>query len=318
MKISVVAPFYNEAENVDDFFGRVLPVIQSQSSDYEILCINDGSTDNTLPELQAWKAKCQQIKIVNLSRNFGKESALTAGLGLADGDVVIPLDSDLQDPPELIAEMLSKWKEGYDVVYAKRVMRQSDTVFKRWSALGFYRLFNWITDTKIPYNTGDFRLLDRKAVEAVRRLDERTRFMKGIFAWVGFRQTAVEYERPPREHGKVHLHFSNLWRLAVDGITSFSTFPLRVWSYIGLFIALISFIYGVVIIAKTLLFGVDLPGYASIITVVLFLGGIQLISLGVIGEYIGRIFYEIKGRPNYILDEDRREVRRDDEEEPGG
>ncbi|MEJ1355197.1 MAG: glycosyltransferase family 2 protein [Candidatus Sedimenticola sp. (ex Thyasira tokunagai)] len=312
MKISLIAPFYNEEENVDDFFQRVLPIVQSQSSDYEILCINDGSGDATLSELQTWKAKCPEIRIINFSRNFGKESALTAGFDLAEGDVVIPIDSDLQDPPELIPEMLSKWREGYDVVYAKRVKRQTDTAFKRWSALSFYRLFNWITDTKIPYNTGDFRLLDRKVVEAVRRLDERTRFMKGIFSWVGFRQAAVEYERPLREHGEAQLHLSNLWRLAVDGITSFSTLPLRIWSYIGLFFAVVSFVYGIVIVVRTLIFGIDLPGYASTITIVLFLGGIQLISLGVIGEYIGRIFYEIKGRPNYIVDEERHESRSED------
>jgi len=315
VKISIIAPFYNEAESIDDFFQRVIPTVVSLDCEYEVICINDGSTDETLAGLRRWKEKNSQIKVINLSRNFGKESALTAGLDVAAGDVVIPIDSDLQDPPELIPEMLAKWREGYDVVYAKRVKRKTDTYLKRWSALGFYRLFNWITDTQIPHNTGDFRLLDKKVVRAVRSLGERTRFMKGIFAWVGFRQIAVEYERPMREHGAASLHFRNLWRLAVDGITSFSTLPLRVWSYIGLSIALFAFVYGVIILVKTLIFGIDLPGYASTLVVILFLGGIQLISLGVIGEYIGRIFYEIKGRPNYIIDEDNDEPRSIDRSE---
>ena len=309
MKISIIAPFYNEAESIDDFFQRVIPTVQSLDCDYEIICINDGSADETLAGLRAWEGRNPQIKVVNLSRNFGKESALTAGLDIAQGDVVIPIDSDLQDPPELIPQMLEKWREGYDVVYAKRVRRKTDTFLKRWSALGFYRLFNWITDTKIPYNTGDFRLLDKKVVGAVRSLGERTRFMKGIFAWVGFRQIAVEYERPLREHGSASLHFRNLWRLAVDGITSFSTIPLRICSYIGLFIALLALVFGSIIMVRTLIYGIDLPGYASTIVIILFLGGIQLISLGVIGEYVGRIFYEIKGRPNYIIDETNDEPR---------
>jgi len=303
MKISIVAPFHNEVENIQKFFDTVLPIVSEVSTNFEIICINDGSSDETLADLRAMGELHPQIKVLNLSRNFGKEIALTAGLDHAGGDVIIPIDSDLQDPPELIPKMVEKWQEGYDVVYATRTVRDSDTALKRFSAEAYYRMFNRITNTKIPFNTGDFRLMDKKVVAAVGGLRERSRFMKGVFAWVGFKQTSVEYTRPERHAGQESQNYRRLWRLAVDGLISFSTIPLRVWSYIGLMISLVAFFYGIVIITKTLFFGVDIPGYASTMVVILFLGGVQLLSLGILGEYVGRIFEEVKKRPLYIVDD---------------
>ncbi len=311
MKISIVAPFHNEEENVDEFFNRVLPIIRAESDSIEVVCVNDGSSDTTLAQLRRWREKEPVVRVVNLSRNFGKENALTAGLDHATGDVIIPMDSDLQDPPELIPQMIEKWREGYDVVYARRTVRNTDTLAKRMTAVWYYRLFNSIADRPIPDNTGDFRLMDKKVLDEVRKLGESARFMKGLFSWVGFRCTAVEYERPPRHDGKESLNFRNLWRLALDGITAFSTVPLKIWSYIGMGVAGVAFLYGLVIIFKTLILGIDVPGYASIMVIVLFLGGVQLLSLGVIGEYVGRIYLEVKKRPHYIVDpEDEQGSRR--------
>lgn len=304
MKISIVAPFHNEEENIDTFFATVIPIVEAEGESFEIICVNDGSTDQTLLGLRSWESKLAQVKVINLARNFGKEVALTAGLDYSQGSVVIPLDSDLQDPPELIPKMIAKWREGYDVVYATRAIRDSDGWFKKLSAEIYYRLFNLITDTKIPFNAGDYRLMDRKVVESIGEMRERSRFMKGVFAWVGFRQASVEYTRPERFAGQESQSFKRLWKLAVDGIISFSTIPLRVWSYVGLLIALVSFIYGLIIITRTLIFGTDVPGYASTIVIILFLGGIQLMSLGVLGEYVGRIFEEVKKRPLYIVDDE--------------
>lgn len=302
MKISIVAPFHNEEENINEFFNRVLPIIQNESQVLEVICVNDGSSDNTLEILRAWRNKEPAIRVVNLSRNFGKENALTAGLDHATGDVIIPMDSDLQDPPELIPEMVAKWREGFDVVYARRKLRGTDTLPKRLTAVWYYKLFNLIADRPIPDNTGDFRLIDKKVLAELKKLDENARFMKGLFSWVGFKSTAVEYERPARHGGKESLNFRNLWRLALDGITAFSTFPLKVWSYIGISIATASLLYGLIILFKTLFMGVNVPGYASTIVIILFLGGVQLVSLGVIGEYVGRIYMEVKKRPHYIVD----------------
>ncbi|WP_370277671.1 glycosyltransferase family 2 protein [Pontibacterium sp.] len=309
MKISIVAPFHNEEENVDEFFNRVLPIIRAESDSIEIVCVNDGSRDSTLEQLRRWREKEPVVRVVNLSRNFGKENALTAGLDHASGDVIIPMDSDLQDPPELIPQMIAKWREGYDVVYARRTLRDTDTWAKRATAVWYYKLFNAIADRPIPDNTGDFRLMDRKVLDEVKKLGESARFMKGLFSWVGFKSTAVEYERPPRHDGKESLNFRNLWRLALDGITAFSTLPLKVWSYVGMGVAGVAFLYGLVIIFKTLILGIDVPGYASTMVIVLFLGGVQLLSLGVIGEYVGRIYLEVKKRPHYIVDPEENELR---------
>lgn len=268
---------------------------------YEIICVNDGSQDDTLAKLIKYHHFNGNIKVINLSRNFGKEIALTAGLDHARGAAVIPIDADLQDPPELIVEMLEKWREGYDVVYAKRRSRHGETWLKQITANGFYRLLQKMTPVHIPQDTGDFRLMDRQVVEALKKLPETHRFMKGLFGWVGFKQTALEYDRLPRYKGRTKWNYWQLWNLAIEGITSFSALPLKVWSYMGLLISFGAFIYALFLIVRTLIFGIDVPGYASLMVAILFMGGVQLISLGVIGEYLGRIYAEVKRRPLYLI-----------------
>lgn len=300
--VSIVAPFYNEELVIDRFFPPVIDVLQTTGLEWEIVCVDDGSRDRTLDGLLAVARGNPSIKVLELSRNFGKDSALTAGMEASSGDIVILIDADLQDPPELIIEMLQKWREGYDVVYGVRQSRDGDSLGKRVTANGFYRIFNRLTPTPVPANAGDFRLMDRRVVDRVRELPERTRFMKGLFAWVGFKSTAVTYDRPGRVAGESAWSYWKLWNFALDGLTSFSTMPLRVWTYVGLTVSLLSFLYASFLIFRTLVFGVDLPGYASLMVVILFLGGIQLISLGVIGEYLGRVFIEVKQRPVYLVD----------------
>ncbi len=299
--ISVVVPMYNEVSVLDTFFARVEPVLEAVADSYEILCVNDGSRDGTLPALLNHRARNPRIKVIDLARNFGKEQALTAGLDAAIGDAVIPMDADLQDPPELIADFIGKWREGFDVVYGVRRSRDSDSPVKRATARLFYRLFNRLTALPIPENTGDFRLMDRRVVEALRNLPERNRFMKGLFSWVGFRQTGVDYDREARAAGSSTWNYWRLWNFALDGITGFSTVPLRLWSYAGAVVALAAFVYAAFLIIRTLVLGVDVPGYASLMVVILFLGGVQLISLGVIGEYLGRLYHEAKQRPTYLV-----------------
>ena len=248
------------------------------------------------------KKSYKNIRIINLSRNFGKEAALTAGLEVSKAEVIIPIDVDLQDPPKLILDFINKYKEGFDVVLAKRIDRSSDSFFKRASAKFFYKFHNIISDIEIPPNVGDFRLMSKKVICALKEMPENQRFMKGIFAWLGYKTTIVEYKREKRISGKSSFNTWKLWNFALEGITSFSTAPLRIWLYIGLFISLFSFILGIFTIIKTIIFGVSLPGYASLLTIVLFLGGIQLIGIGILGEYIGRIFKEAKRRPSYIIE----------------
>ena len=303
VEISVVAPMFNEAENLDYFFERVTGALKRLGLSYEIVCVNDGSRDGTMDGLVRHRAANPAIKIVDLSRNFGKDIALTAGLDHATGAAVVPIDSDLQDPPELIEELVKKWREGYDVVYATRRTRQGEGWFKRLSASVFYRVFNTVTDVKMPRNTGDFRLMDRRAVDALKRLGERNRFMKGLFAWVGFKQIAVLYDRQPRHAGTTKWNYWRLWNFALDGITGFSSLPLRVWTYVGVFLSILSFLYAGFLIVRTIFHGKDWPGYASMMVAILFLGGIQLITLGVLGEYLARIYTEVKGRPLYLVRE---------------
>lgn len=299
--ISVVVPVYNEQENLDYLFQRLLGVLQSLGLIYEIICINDGSRDDTLKGLVDYHHRYPEIKIVNLSRNFGKEIALSAGLDYTQGKVVVIIDADLQDPPELIGELLGKWREGYDVVYATRRSRAGETWLKRFTAFGFYRVLNLLSEVAIPDNTGDFRLLDRRVVEALRQLPERNRFMKGLFSWVGYKQTAVMFDRPPRHRGSSSWNYWKLWNFALEGLTSFSFMPLKIWSYVGLAIAIPAVFYATYLILRTLIFGIDVPGYASLMVAVLLFGGIQLVTLGVIGEYLGRIYQEVKGRPLYFV-----------------
>jgi glycosyltransferase involved in cell wall biosynthesis len=301
--LSVVVPMYNEADNIGPFFERLEKVVDGLGEDYEIICVDDGSTDASVEQLITQRSRNPAIKIVELSRNFGKELALTAGLDHASGAAVVVIDADLQDPPELISGLLAKWREGYDVVYARRASRDSDTAAKRVTASWFYRVYNWLADVNIPRNTGDFRLMDRRVIEALSHLPERNRFMKGLFSWVGFRQTAVDYERESRAFGKTKWNYWRLWNFAIEGITSFSTVPLRVWSYVGFAIALFAFAYALFLVLRTFVTGIDVPGYASLMVVILFMGGINLLTVGIIGEYLGRTYMEVKGRPLYLIRE---------------
>ncbi|MCC7150366.1 MAG: glycosyltransferase family 2 protein [Rubrivivax sp.] len=291
----------DEADALAAFEARLLPVLQASGESFEIVCINDGSRDDTCARLRAWQARDARVRAIDLTRNFGKEAALTCGIDHAHGQAVIPIDADLQDPPELIPEMLRLWRQGFEVVLAQRADRGSDSVLKRHSAALFYRLHNRLAQAPLPVNVGDFRLMDRRVVDALKQLPERQRFMKGLFAWVGFRQAIVPYTREPRLHGQSKFSGWRLWNLALDGITAFSTAPLRIWTYLGLCIALLAFVYGLFIVGSVLLAGRDTPGYASLITVVLFLGGIQLVGLGVLGEYLGRVLQEVKQRPVYLI-----------------
>ena len=300
--ISIIAPCYNEEETIEPFLRRIEEILTQINEPYEIVFINDGSKDNTLNVLLNAKQNFKNIRIINFSRNFGKEAALTAGLDKARGEAAIPIDVDLQDPPELIKELVARWREGYDVVLAKRANRTSDSFAKRVSADLFYKLNGKISNVDIPNNVGDFRLMSKRVVEALKQLPENQRFMKGLFAWVGFKTVVIEYVREKREAGQSSFNGWKLWNFALDGITSFSTLPLRIWLYIGALVSFLSFLYGSFIILKTLIFGVDLPGYASLAVIMLFLGGIQLIGIGILGEYIGRIYSESKRRPSYIIE----------------
>ncbi|MFK8184687.1 MAG: glycosyltransferase family 2 protein [Phormidesmis sp.] len=301
IEISVVVPLYCEESNVDYLFKRLEAALYRLGCTYEIVCVDDGSHDATVKALQKHRSRNPRIKIVALARNFGKELALTAGIDYACGAAVVPIDADLQDPPELIGELVAKWKEGYDVVYARRRSRQGETWLKRATANSFYRVMESMSKVPIPRDTGDFRLLDRRVVEVLKQLPERTRFMKGLFAWVGYRQTAVLYDREPRYSGETKWNYWRLWNFAIDGIVSFSVAPLRIWSYVGILFATLSFLYGSFLLIRTLISGIDVPGYASLMVALLFIGGVQMVSLGVLGEYLGRVYEEVKGRPLYLV-----------------
>ncbi|RQR66358.1 glycosyltransferase [Burkholderia sp. Bp9002] len=300
--ISLVVPFYNEGEAVEHFFDVVMPLMSGiDGIRFEIVCVNDGSRDDTLDRLVAIGAKDRRVRVIDLTRNFGKEAALTAGIDEAVGDAVIPIDADLQDPPSLIPVMIEHWRGGAEVVAARRTNRACDSFAKRTAAKLYYRVHNALSEVKLPENVGDFRLMDRQVVNALRSLPERRRFMKGLFAWVGFRTVIVDYERDARSAGKSKFSGWKLWNFALEGITSFSTVPLRSWTYIGLGIAALSFLYGSFIVTRTLMFGNPVPGYASLISAMLFISGIELVGIGVVGEYIGRIYYESKERPVYLV-----------------
>lgn len=300
--LSLVVPVFNEEESVDLFIDAVAAVLERAGFRFEMLFVNDGSRDETLFHLLDRSERDRRVRIVNLSRNFGKEAALTAGIENARGDVLIPMDIDLQDPPEVIELFMARWREGYDVVYGVRTARSTDTAAKRMSAGWFYWVFNFMSPVRIPANAGDFRLVDRRAAEVLRLLPERNRFMKGLFAWVGFNAIGVPYERPPRAAGATKFNLWRLWNFALDGVVSFSTTPLRAWFYVGASIAGVAFLYAMFIVARVLILGVDAPGYASLLVIVLMMGGIQLLSLGIIGEYLGRLFLEVKGRPIYVVE----------------
>ena len=301
--ISMIVPVKDEEAAIAGFVARVGGVLDAlnEPDGWEILFVDDGSRDATLPAIMAAHRADPRIRAISLSRNFGKEAAMTAGLDDARGQVVIPIDVDLQDPPEVIGRMIAAWRAGNEVVYGVRRNRASDSLPKRLTAEWYYRAHNWLSSDKIPEHAGDFRLLDRRVVEVVRAMPERNRFMKGLFAWSGFNQAAVEYDRAERAVGTTKFNYWKLWTFALDGITSASTVPLRVWSYLGGGMALVALCYALFIVLRTALFGTDVAGYPSLLVAILFLGGLQLLSLGVLGEYVGRIMVEVKHRPIYIV-----------------
>ena len=299
--ISVVVPAYNECEVIHEFHTRLMKVLDKLNFSWEIIYVNDGSTDETEKILQNFHDHDKRVGYIDFTRNFGKEIALTAGIDRAKGDAVIVIDADLQDPPELIPELLRKWLEGNDVVYAKRTSRIGETKLKKVTAQAFYRVINKLSKVKIPEDTGDFRLLSRRSVESLLELREYNRFMKGLFSWIGYEQIGIPYNRDKRYAGKTKWNYWKLWNFALDGITSFTTTPLLVASYLGLATSFIAFIYVIFVLYKTLFYGNPVAGYPSLMCVILFLGGIQLLSIGVIGEYIGRIFNESKKRPLYLI-----------------
>ena len=300
-KISLVVPVYNEELNVAIFFNELSNVLEECKEQFEFVFVDDGSRDRTLQEIGKLSSEKYSIVSLELSRNFGKEAALTAGIEYAKGDAVIPIDVDLQDPPELIPEMIKRWSEGADVVCPYRHNRDSDSLLKKQTANFFYSLLEKISHTPIPRNVGDFRLIDRKVIDEIILLREKRRFMKGIFAWVGYKQEFIPFTRDQRREGESKFNYWKLWNFALEGITSFSIAPLQVILYLGFLTSFMSFGYAVFIISKTLILGIDLPGYASIMVTMLFLGGVQLIAIGTLGEYIGRIYEEVKDRPIYLL-----------------
>lgn len=300
--LTIVAPVFNECDVVPLFIRRIDEIFSEHKDiNLELLFVNDGSSDKTLEVLLELQRDDTRIIVLDLSRNFGKEAALSAGVDEASGDVVVPIDVDLQDPPELILVMLERWREGYEVVLARRIDRGSDHFLKRLTAQWFYRINNQISSHRLPENVGDYRLMDRKVIQALRQLPEANRFMKGLFSWVGYRTCCVDYVRQKRAAGKTKFNGMKLINLAIEGITSFSTYPLRIWSYIGLGVSTLSFLFAMFIVIRVLVLGIDMPGYASLMVAVTFLGGLQLIGIGVLGEYLGRTYLESKRRPVYIL-----------------
>jgi glycosyltransferase involved in cell wall biosynthesis len=300
--VSIVVPFYNEEEAVASFYQALRAVLDGTPDiRFEVICVDDGSRDDTLPRLLALVERDPRFSVIELSRNFGKEAALTAGLDAAQGDAVIPIDADLQDPPELIPALIAAWRKGADVVLAQRSTRDSDTYLKKTTAMLFYRLHNWLAQVRIPPNVGDFRLLDKSALDALKQLPERQRFMKGLFAWVGFKTATVPYSRDPREAGTTKYSWFSLLNHALEGLTSFSMAPLRICAYMGGVTAAATLLYAGYILMRTLIRGIDVPGYASLLVAILFFGSLQLISIGLLGEYVGRIYMETKHRPIYLV-----------------
>ncbi|MEZ5758920.1 MAG: glycosyltransferase family 2 protein [Emcibacteraceae bacterium] len=299
-KLSVIVPCYNEEEVIETCYLRIADVFKNIDYTLELIFINDGSADKTAELITQICEKDKRVVFIDLSRNFGKEAAMSAGIDMMSGDAAIILDADLQDPPEIIPQFIALWEQGYDNIYGVRTERDGESWFKKMTATYFYRILKKMSHVEIPRNAGDFRLLSRRAIDAIRKLPERQRFMKGLFAWVGFKTIAVEYKRHARVAGNTKWNYWNLWNFAIEGITSFSTLPLRLASYIGILISFVSFIYAVFIFIRTLIYGVSVDGYASQMVVILFLGGLQLLFLGIIGEYLGRIFNETKDRPLYM------------------
>lgn len=301
--VTILIPAYNEEEALPILYERLVKLMDGLPQyNFELLFVNDGSRDKTLDILKEMRKSDSRVCYVNLSRNYGKEIAMIAGFDYINGDCMINIDADLQDPPELIPEMLKYWEEGYDDVYAKRKSRKRESIFKKLTSWGYYRVLQSMTNIQIQTDTGDFRLLDRRCVEAIRQMRESQRYTKGLYSWIGYKKKEILYDRDARVAGKTKWNYRQLANLSIDGITSFTTSPLRWAAIIGMLVSLCGFIYMIIIIAKTLIYGIDVPGYASMMVVILFLGGLQLIFLGIIGEYLGRAFYESKGRPLYFID----------------
>ena len=300
-ELSIILPFHNEAGTIHELFQRLYPILSRLGLSYEVLCIDDGSSDKTYDLLCHERERDLRIKPVRLARNFGKEAALTCGLHLAQGRAAITMDSDLQHPPEVLPELIAAWQGGAKMVYAIRRNRDTDGALRKMFSRAFYAVFRHIADIKLPEGAGDFRLLDRVVINAVNALPERNRFMKGLMTWVGFDYALVPFDVAPREGGSSHWNFFRLMSFAFDGLSAFSTLPLRIWTWFGSVISLVALAYGLFLVVRTLAFGIDVPGYASMMVGILFLGGVQLLSLGVIGEYLARVFTEVKGRPIYLV-----------------
>ncbi|MFJ2691280.1 glycosyltransferase family 2 protein [Pseudomonas sp. NPDC087336] len=301
MKVSLIVPVFNEEQAINLFYQAVRRELKLDGTEVEIVFINDGSTDGTAAQASALAQMDEQVMLINFSRNFGKEPALFAGLEYASGDAVIPMDVDLQDPISVIPRLIEQWQKGADVVLAKRRDRTSDSYLKRHSAALFYHLLNRISYTRIEENVGDFRLMDRKVVDVIRTLPEHQLFMKGVLSWAGFNTVVVEYERAERVAGSSKFNVWKLWNLALEGVTSFSTVPLRLWTYVGGGISIFAVLYAVYMVLDKIFFGNSVPGYPSLMTAILFLGGVQLIGIGILGEYVGRIYIEAKHRPRYVI-----------------
>jgi polyisoprenyl-phosphate glycosyltransferase len=302
-ELSVIIPVHNESENIEPLCGRLIPVLNGLTPVWEIIFVDDGSRDDTLALVKAQSARDPRIGAVSFSRNFGKEVAIAAGLDHARGRAVVIMDADLQHPPEVIERFVARWREGYVMVYGQRTSRADESAVKRGFARLFYRLFDSFTHMHLPEGAGDFRLIDARGVEVLRGLSERSRFSKGLYAWIGFKTIGIPFVVEERRHGATKWSFRTLFRFAFDGITAFSTVPLRVWTYLGGLISVLAITAAAYFAVRTLLFGVDVAGYPSLIVSITFLGGVQLMSLGIIGEYIGRIFAEVKRRPLYVVAE---------------
>ena len=304
--LTVVVPAFNEGTGLREFHARLAAVFDTLDLSCCVLYVDDGSRDDTWTVMESLRAGDARVATLRLSRNFGKELALTAGLDAVDADAVVVIDADLQDPPELIAQFIAEWREGYDVVYGTRSTRAGESAVKKFTSAAFYRVMERLSHTPLPRDTGDFRLLDRRAVDALKQVRERQRFMKGLFAWVGFRQKSIVYERDPRFAGSSKFNYWRLWNFALEGITSFSTAPLRLATYAGVLTAFAAFVFGVFVFAKAILYGDPVRGYPTLLLIILFLGGVQLMALGLIGEYLGRLYLEAKQRPLYLIDEAHR------------
>ena len=302
-KLSVIIPVHNESANIAPLCERLLPVLNRITSAWEVIFVDDGSRDDTLALIKVHSMKDPRIGAVSFSRNFGKEIAIAAGIDHARGDAVVIMDADLQHPPEMIETFVERWKDGYDMVYGQRTDRSDETRIKRGFAHLFYRLFSRFGEIELPEGAGDFRLIDRKGVEVLKALGEKARFSKGLYAWIGFKATGVPFMVEERRFGTTKWSFRKLFRFAFDGIAAFSTVPLRIWTYLGFLISFLSIAAAFYFLVRTLLFGTDLPGFPSLIVSVMFFSGIQLMSLGIIGEYVGRIFAEVKRRPLYVVAE---------------